>query len=66
MNTTDEQLGKRIARYRHNIGLTQEELAEAVHVQPETITEPHSVRLESVEQRNEILVSVIRFRPLAP
>jgi transcriptional regulator with XRE-family HTH domain len=34
----DERLGKKIARYRNNLGLTQAELAEAVNVQPETIS----------------------------
>ena len=38
MSTVEEQLGKRIARQRKAVGLTQAQLAETVGVQPETIS----------------------------
>lgn len=38
MSTIEEQLGKKIARQRKAVGLTQAQLAEKVDVQPETIS----------------------------
>ena len=38
MSTVEEKLGKRIARQRKAVGLTQAQLAETVGVQPETIS----------------------------
>src|ERR1700689_2353500 len=38
MNTIEEKLGKKIARHRKALGLTQAQLAEKVEVQPETIS----------------------------
>ena len=38
MKTVEARLGQRIARQRHAVGLTQAQLAEAVDVQPETVS----------------------------
>lgn len=38
MKTIEERLGRKIARQRRAVGLTQSQLAEEVHVQPMTIS----------------------------
>ena len=38
MKTVEARLGQRIAMQRHAVGLTQAQLAEAVDVQPETVS----------------------------